>query len=148
MGNIIDNLVSLVDEVDIATLFPPLDSVIGWAVAIARLFVLAAPLTMLILGLCYRYLPPKEANYETGYRFYFGMKNPETWQFTQHFAGVVWTLLGGIMLAIVLILSLFFGTMQPMAMANTALWCVGIELVLILVSCYVINNKVKKKFGK
>ena len=148
MGNIIDKLVSLVDEFDLAAVFPELDSVIGWAVTIARIFVLAAPLTMLILGLRYRYLPPKEANYETGYRFLFGMNSPRAWQYTQQLAGGIWTLLGGGMLVVVLILSLFFGGMEPMNMASTALWCVGLELVLIVVSCIMINHNVKKKFDK
>ncbi len=146
--SIIDKLVAAVDAFDLASVFPALDSVLGWAVAIARICVLAAPVTLLILGLRYRYMPSKEINYESGYRFRFAMNNPRAWEFTQQTAGVVWTLLGGGMLAIVLILSLFFGIMKPMAMANTALWCVIFEVVLIVFSCFVINSKVKKKFSK
>ena len=145
--SIIEKLVGLVDSFDLATVFPALDSVLGWAVVLARIFVLAAPVTMLVLGLRYRYLPPKEANYEKGYRFRFAMKNPDAWSFTQQTAGVIWTLLGGGMLAVVLILSLFFGMMKPMAMANMALWCVILEVVLIVLSCFLINSKVKKKFS-
>ena len=148
MGDLIDKLVALVDNFDLSSVFPAMDTVIGWAVFFARICVLAAPVVMLILGLRYRYTPAAQANYETGYRFFFGMGSKAAWQYTQRLAGVIWTLLGGGLALIMLILSLFFGGMNPMSMATTVLWCIGIQLVLIAGSCVVINVQVSKKFNK
>lgn len=148
MGNFIDQVVALVDEFDLASIFPPMDTVIGWVTLLAWLCTLAAPVTMLILGLRYRYAPPEKANYNSGYRFFFGMGSPEAWKYTQQLAGVVWTLLGGGLVVIALILCLFFGIMNPMTMVTTVLWCVVIQLVLIVASCVVINKKVADRFDK
>ena len=148
MGNLIDSLVALVDDFDLASVFPALDTVVGWVVFLARICILAAPVVMLVLGLRYRFMPPAEANHNAGYRFFFGMGSDAAWQYTQRLAGIIWTLLGGGLVAIMLILSLFLGGMNPMTMASTVLWCVGIQLVLIAGSCIAINVVVSKKFDK
>ena len=148
MDNIFDKLVSMVDEFDLATMFPSLDSVVGWAVAIARIFLLAAPVAMLILGLRYRYAPAEKANYSTGYRFFYGMGSTRAWQYTQRLAGVIWTILGAALSVLLLIISLFFGLMDPMTMAGVVIWCMVIELGLVAGSCVYINMQVKKKYDK
>ena len=148
MGDFIDKLVGLVDEFDLASVFPPMDTVVGWATFFGWLCMLAAPVTMLILGLRYRYSPAEKANYETGYRFFFGMGSSAAWRYTQRLAGVVWTLLGGGLLVIMLLICLFFGMMNPMTMATVILWCVGIQLVLMIGSCVAINILVSKQFDK
>lgn len=148
MGNLIDSLVTMVDDFDLASVFPALDTVVGWAVFLARICILVAPVVMLVLGLRYRYMPPAEANHNAGYRFFFGMGSDAAWQYTQRLAGIIWTLLGGGLAVIMLILCLFLGAMSPMAMASTVLWCVGIQLVLMAGSCVAINVMVSKKFDK
>lgn len=148
MGNFIDQVVALVDEFNLASVFPAMDTVIGWVTLLAWLCALAAPVTMLILGLRYRYAPPEKANYKSGYRFFYGMGSPEAWKYTQQLAGVVWTLLGGGMAAIMLLLCLFFGLMNPITMVSVVLWSVAIQLVLIIASCVVINKKVADRFDK
>ena len=148
MENIIDQLVALVDNFDLAALFPKMDSVIGWAAAVARLCILAAPLIMLGLGLWYRFAPPKKANHAVGYRFYYGMGSQQAWRYTQQLAGRIWTILGGALAVIMLIISLFFGAMDAMDMASTAVACIIWEVVLIVASCVAINVLVSKKFDK
>lgn len=148
MGNIIDQVVALVDDFELASIFPALDTVIGWVTLFAWLCALAAPVTMLVLGLRYRYSPPEKANYRSGYRFFFGMGSQEAWKYTQQLAGVVWTLLGGGMTVIMLIVCLFFGLMNPVTMVSVVLWSVGIQLVLIVTGCVVINKKVADRFDK
>ena len=56
------------DNFDLATLFPKLDSVFGRITLICRVCVLVGPILLLILGLCYLFLAPKEANYYFGSR--------------------------------------------------------------------------------
>lgn len=148
MGDLIDKLVTLVDDIDLASLFPAMDTVLGWTTLIARICILAAPLVMLVLGLRYRFLPPAEANYKTGYRFFFGMGSDHAWLYTQRLAGIVWTVLGAVMTLAMLVAGLLFGKMDPMAAANAVLICVGIQLALIVVSCLVINIVVSVKFDK
>ena len=148
MGSFIDQVVALVDEFDLASVFPPMDTVIGWVTLLAWLCALAAPVVMLILGLRYRYAPAEKANYKSGYRFFLAMGSPEAWHYTQRLAGIVWTLLGGAMAAIMLIICLFFGLMNPMTMVSVVLWSVGIQLLLIVASCVVINKMVADHYAQ
>lgn len=148
MGNLIDKLVALVDNIDLASLFPAMDTVVGWITLIARICILAAPLVMLVLGLRYRFMPPAEANYKAGYRFFFGMGSDTAWRYTQRLAGIVWTVLGAVMALGMLVVCLFFGGMDPVKMVKTVLVCLGVQLVLIAGSCLVINAVVGRKFHK
>lgn len=148
IGSLIDDLVKLVDEVDPAALMPDLNSVVGWVEAAARLFVLAAPLILLGLGLWYLLAPPKEANHVAGYRFYFGMGSVEAWQYTQRLAGFGWTGLGGLLTLIMGIISLTFHGKDPVSMIGTAVGCVIWELVLIAICCVVIDVLVGLRYDK
>lgn len=143
-----DQLAEDVAEFDVLKFLPKLDSVLGWVDLIARVAVLAAPVAILILGLMYYLSPPKEANHQFGYRFYWGMGSVQAWQFTQRLAGTVWTVLGGVLTAIMLIISLIFGGLNTMDMANTAMVCVVWELVLIGLSCVFINVVVAKRYDR
>ena len=60
----------------------------------ARLLMLAGPFVILAMGLYYFLNAPKEANYRSGYRCFFGMGSVEAWRFTQRLAGGVWSVLG------------------------------------------------------
>ncbi len=61
---------------------------------ISRLLLIIGPFVILAMGLYYFLNAPKEANYRSGYRCYFGMGSVEAWRFTQRLAGGIWCLLG------------------------------------------------------
>lgn len=148
MGNLIDKLVGLVDQLDPTAIVPDLTSVIGWIEAAARLLVVVGPITLLALGLWYLFAPPKEANHHVGYRFWFGMGSVEAWRFTQRLAGVSWTALGGLLTLIMGIISLTFNGENADAMISTALSCVIWEAVLIALCCIAIDVLVFLRYDK
>ena len=133
--DIIDKLVGLVDQLDPTAIVPDLTTVMGWVETAARLLVVAGPITLLIFGLCYWFLPAEEANHSVGYRFWFGMGSVEAWRFTQKLAGICWTALGGLLTLIMGIISLTMGGKELDAMLSTALSCVIWEAVLIALCC-------------
>ena len=61
---------------------------------ISRLLLIIGPFVILAMGLYYFLNAPKEANYRSGYRCFFGMGSVEAWRFTQRLAGGIWCLLG------------------------------------------------------
>ena len=128
------------DNFDLATLFPKLDSVFGRITLICRVCVLVGPILLLILGLCYLFLAPKEANYYLGYRCYYGMGSVHAWRFTQRIAGMILGGLGLILTVVMGILSLGFASMEIEAMVWRAVWCLVWEAVLSLLATLAING--------
>ena len=128
------------DNFDLATLFPKLDSVFGRITLICRICVLVGPILLLILGLCYLFLAPKEANYYFGYRCYYGMGSVHAWRFTQRIAGMILGGLGLILTVVMGILSLGFASMEIEAMVWRAVWCLVWEAVLSLLATLAING--------
>lgn len=128
------------DNFDLATLFPKLDSVFGRITLICRVCVLVGPILLLILGLCYLFLAPKEANYYFGYRCYYGMGSVHAWRFTQRIAGMILGGLGLILTVVMGILSLGFASMEIEAMVWRAVRCLVWEAVLSLLATLAING--------
>ena len=69
----VESIKALLDGFDPAALLPDLSKVFDSLVPLCRIAVLAGPVVVLLLGLSYLLLTPKEANYYLGYRCYFGM---------------------------------------------------------------------------
>ena len=143
-----DRLAELVANFDIANILPKLDSFLGWMELLIRLAVMAGPILVLVFGCIYFFMPPKEANHSLGYRFYWGMGSVQAWRFTQRIAGTVWSVLGGVLTAIMLIITFVFGALNTMDIANTAITCVVWELILIGLSCVFINTVVYKRYDR
>ena len=61
---------------------------------LSRLLMLIGPFIILGMGLYYFLNAPKEANFRSGYRCYFGMGSVEAWRFSQRLAGGIWCLVG------------------------------------------------------
>ena len=142
----IEDLKGLMDAFDPASLLPELDSIMGILATAMRLAILAGPVILLILGICYMFIAPKEANYYFGYRCYFGMGSVEAWRYTQRIAGLIWALLGlGLTVAMVLISGGFAGK-QTQEMLTLAMTCILWEAGLVAVSCLVINFPVMVNF--
>jgi len=139
MDDLIEKLVELINNFDPASYLPEIDSILGWVEMFVRICVMAAPIIMLVFGLSYLFLPPKEANHEVGYRFYFGMGSVEAWRFAQKVAGFAWSGLGLILTVIMFLISGGFKGMDGMEMAESAIVCLLWEIGLMAVCCIAIN---------
>ena len=127
----IESIKDIMDAFDPASLLPDLTSVAGTIAFISRLCVLAGPIVVLLLGLGYFFIAPKEANHYFGYRCIFGMGSVEAWRFTQRLAGMVF---GGLGLVLTLI-------WECVLIAGG---CVGINVITALRFDYKGNFRKKK----
>ena len=135
----LEALKSIFEGFDLAAFLPELDSIVGWAEMLMRIFVMAGPLLLLGYGIMYLVSPPKEANYSLGYRFFWSMSSLHAWTFTHRLVGVVWTVLG---LALTVVMAVYcnaFRRMEIMDAMNTAIGCIVWQLGLILAACLVCN---------
>ena len=130
----IASIKEMMDGFDPAALLPELDRIFGSAVTVCRWAVMIAPLVLLVLGLAYLFLSPKEANYYFGYRCYYGMGSVEAWRFTQRWAGIALSLTGLILSGIMLVMSMGFPGMDTMEMVWKAFWCLIWQGVIALLA--------------
>ena len=135
----IDSLKQLMDEFDPASLLPQLDTLVGKVELVMRIAVMVGPVLLLLLGIVYLFLSPREANYYLGYRCYFGMGSVNAWRYAQKLAGIVWGVLGLILTVVMLLICSKFRGMEAMDMLGSAVKCVLWEAGLIVLSCIGIN---------
>jgi uncharacterized membrane protein len=129
----------LMDNFDPASLLPDLSTLPGLVATLTRFAVLAGPIVLLIMGILYFFLSPKEANYHFGYRCYFGMGSVEAWRFTQRFAGVFWAVLGLVLTVVMLLITGGYGSKDVSEIIHSGLSCLVWEIILAALSCLVIN---------
>ena len=130
----IESIKEIMDGFDPASLLPDLSGLFGSLETVCRWAVMIGPVILLVLGLAYLFLSPKEANYYFGYRTYFGMGSVHAWRFTQRIAGVILGGLGLILTVIMLIVSGGFGKLEVMDMVWKAVSCLIWEAVLALLA--------------
>ncbi len=127
------DLITGLFDMDFAALVPEMGAMLGFVRVILSLFLLAGPLSMLVLGVLYLFMAPPEANYKFGFRTYFGMGSVEAWRFSQKIAGIAFGCLGLILLVIAIIVDFSFigkDTYQVASAAmTTLLWQAGLALV-------------------
>ena len=132
----IDSIKEIMDGFDPASLLPDLNTLFGRLGLVCRIAVLIGPIVLLIMGLAYLLLSPKEANHYFGYRCYFGMGSVQAWRFTQRISGAVLAGLGLILGVVMFFVSSSFGAMEVNAMVWRAvtclLWEAGLSLAAIL----------------
>ena len=128
------------EDFDLAKLLPQIDSIFDKITVLCRICVMLGPVLLLILGLCYLLLAPKEANFYFGYRCYYGMGSVHAWRFTQRIAGMVLGGLGLVLTVIMAILSLGFGSMEVEALLWRTVWCLVWQAVLTLLATLAING--------
>ena len=133
-----DKILSLFQQ-DIGELLPDMGSFLSGFAGFVRLALLAGPVILLVLGIWYTFLPPKEANHRAGFRTYITMGSIQVWRFAQKLAGIIYMVLGGILTVVMFIVSLFFSNENPVAMITTALICVIIQLILVVLVWLLIN---------
>ena len=142
----VEDLKGLMDGFEPASLLPELDGILAGFSQVARIAVLVGPIALLVLGLGYLLLSPKEANYIFGYRCTFGMGSVEAWRFTQRLAGIVWSLLGLVLTLVMFSLSGKFAESDVRQILDLSVKYLIWEAVLAAVSCLVINTLVMTRF--
>lgn len=144
----IENIKQLMDGVDIASLLPDIENILKFACTAGRFALLLGPAVLLFLGLHYFLLAPKEANYTTGYRFRWGMASVESWRFMQQTAGILWSLLG---LGLLIAMGITAGSLkdlEPMALLTLVAKRLGLQVILTLASCLLINLLVLLRYDR
>lgn len=120
-------------EVDLTKLVPEMGTLLERLQQFAGIAILIGPLVMLVLGLWYLLLPPKEANHKAGFRTYFGMGSVEAWRFTQKIAGLSWSAIGLVLTVIMAVVRAGYKAKTAMEVATSAAWCLVWQVILILV---------------
>jgi len=94
---------------------------------------------ILLLGLSYLLLTPKEANYYLGYRCYFGMGSEYAWRFTQRLAGLLFTGAGLVLTVVMFVIASRFRYMELSAMVWQAAACLLVELAAAILLVLTVN---------
>ena len=135
----IASIKDMMDAFDPASLLPELSKIFGSLAGVCRGAVMIGPVILLILGLAYLFLSPKEANYYFGYRCYFGMGSVQAWRFTQRFAGLILGLTGLVLTLMMFTFTGSFAGMNVTAMVWKAVDYLVIEAVAAFVANLTIN---------
>lgn len=132
----IESIKAIMDGFDPASLLPNLSEVFESLAPVCRFAVMVGPIVLLLLGLAYLFLSPREANYYFGYRCYYGMGSVHAWRFTQRLAGLLFSAAGALMSIVMFTLSAGFGGMEVTDMvwkaADCLVWEAGITIGLTL----------------
>ena len=128
-----DKITALFEKLDLTKLVPPLDPMLDKVQLIATVALMVGPLVMLLFGLWYYLLPPKEANHSAGFRTWFGMGSVTAWRTTQKIAGAVWGICGLVLSVVMWFISRGFDKLNVMQVAERAfsclIWQIGIALI-------------------
>ena len=129
-----DKIMDLLNNLEhLEKFIPKLDSLMGWAQWLISLAVRIGPVCILLLGLIYLFIPPKEANRKAGYRTYFGMGSVLAWRFTQRVSGLLMSAAGLILTIISLFTVKRFAGLDTMEMAELAIRCIKGQVICALV---------------
>ena len=135
----VESIKALLDGIDPAALLPDLSKVFDSLVPLCRIAVLVGPVVVLLLGLSYLFLTPKEANYYLGYRCYFGMGSEYAWRFTQRLAGLLFTGAGIVMTVVMFAISVSFPYMALSDMVWRAASCLLVQLAVSVLLILTVN---------
>ncbi len=142
------DLITKLFDIDFAALVPELPVFLGLTRTLLVFAMLTGPVTLLVLGALYLFKPAPEANYNFGFRTYYGMGSIEAWQFSQKIAGLAFGGLGAALLLIMLIVILCFIGKDLLRVAVMAMICLLVQVVLILAARIVVAVLCKKYFDK
>ena len=135
----IESIKQIMDGFDPATLLPDLSDLFGSLATLCRFAVMIGPVVLLVLGLAYLFLSPREANYYFGYRCYFGMGSVQAWRFTQRMAGMLFGGVGLILTIVMYVISGGFAEMEVTDMVWKAAGCLAWQAVIALVATFLVN---------
>lgn len=134
-----DAIMNLLGNFDPTALLPDISFTFGLVTLFARLAILVIPALILLFGFLYYFKPVNEPSRKFGYRALFTTKDPEAWRFVQHLAGLVYLILGGVMMLAMLIVSIILIGKDTMAVLTTAAICMIIDAILTFLSFAGIN---------
>ena len=135
----IESIKSLMDGFDPAALLPDLSELFGSLATVCRFAVMIGPVVLLVLGLAYLFLSPREANYYFGYRCYFGMGSVQAWRFTQRIAGMLFGGVGLLLTIVMYVISGGFAGMEVTDMVWKAAGCLAWQAVIALILTGLVN---------
>ena len=135
----IESIKSLMDGFDPAALLPDLSDLFGSLATLCRFAVMIGPVVLLVLGLAYLFLSPREANYYFGYRCYFGMGSVQAWRFTQRMAGILFGGVGLILTIVMYVMSGSFSEMEITDMVWKAAGCLAWQAIIAIVLTLLVN---------
>lgn len=135
----IESIKSLMDGFDPAALLPDLSDLFGSLATLCRFAVMIGPVVLLVLGLAYLFLSPREANYYFGYRCYFGMGSVQAWRFTQRIAGMLFGGVGLILTIVMFLISGGFAEMEVTEMVWKAAGCLAWQAIIAIVLTLLVN---------
>ena len=144
----VESIKAILDGFDPATLLPDLSKVFDSLAPLCRIAVLVGPVVLLLLGLSYLFLTPKEANYYLGYRCYFGMGSEYAWRFTQRLAGWLFTAVGLTLTVVMFAISVSFNYMQLPDMVWKAASCLVVELIASVALILTVNLSAMYHFDR
>ncbi len=144
----IESIKAVLDGFDPATLLPDLSRIFDSLAPVCRLAVLIGPVVLLLLGLSYLILSPREANHYLGYRCYFGMGSEYAWRFTQRLAGVLFTGTGLVLTVVMFAISVSFAYMQLPEMVWKAASCLVVELAASVLLVLIVNLSAAFRFDR
>ena len=144
----VESIKAILDGFDPATLLQDLSKVFDSLAPLCRIAVLVGPVVLLLLGLSYLFLTPKEANYYLGYRCYFGMGSEYAWRFTQRLAGWLFTAVGLTLTVVMFAISVSFNYMQLPDMVWKAASCLVVELIASVALILTVNLSAMYHFDR
>ena len=115
-----EKITDLLNNFSLEKYIPKLDTLMGWVQWLISLAIRVGPICILVLGLIYLLIPPKEANRKAGFRTYFGMGSVMAWNFTQRVSGLLMVPTGLILTLIAYAKVGKFSDMDLMTMAQSA----------------------------
>ena len=151
-----EKITELLNTFSLEKYIPKLDTLMGWVQWLVSLAVRVGPICILVLGLIYLLISPKEANRKAGFRTYFGMGSVIAWNVTQRLAGIVMIPTGLILTIIAYHRIGEFASYDMMTMANVALkmvksqviCAIAIYVFLFLLTAVLFNRNGDCRFGE
>ena len=144
----VESIKEMMDAFDPAALLPELSDVFGSLATVCRVAVMIGPVVLLVLGLGYLFLSPKEANYYFGSRCSFGMGSVRAWRFTQRLAGILYGGLGLVLVILMFLISGSFARMEVTDMVWKAVDCLVWQAVAVVLATLVINLSAAARFDR
>ena len=128
-----EKITELLNTFSLEKYIPKLDTLMGWVQWLVSLAVRVGPICILVLGLIYLLIPPKEANRKAGFRTYFGMGSVIAWNVTQRIAGILMIPFGLILTIIAYKKVGAFPGYDLMTMAHVAFETVKSQVICALI---------------
>ena len=128
-----EKITELLNNFSLEMYIPKLDTLMGWVQWLVSLAVRLGPICILVLGIIYFLIPPKEANRKAGFRTYFGMGSVIAWNVTQRIAGAIMIPTGLILTIIAYVKVAKFPGYDMMTMVNVAFQAVKGQAICALI---------------